>query len=578
MTAGVESKRSRLKVLACFVLSALLCFALQPGVVWAADDAPSKDSSADAAAPEEPPADDGAAEEPQPVDTGDSGDSGDAGDSSDGGSTDEPAAEDQTDDKTETDPADDADPIEEADVEDGADDAADADDADPDDAVPADEEEEALPAEAEDEKADDKEAKDKKKSKDDSESDDDSDDGSLSSWAQGRLDKAQEGINDSDAALGRVPGALGSLRSAKAVYDETKDELDSMVAEYTSAGERMKDSKLRSETARPAAKLAQAELDALDGLDPHTYAVKKGMSVLEARNDEELLRWIAESADAAADSADSVYAESKKTQEDLTESIKQQEQVVAEALMAANDCAYEAEVACSESRSGEVAAKEALAELDENIKEANDARDELESVIDSHDGVRQGAYSTLDEWYDDLDKRAGADEGRLTFGTGLEFTMEKDAFVKKWGAVIDAYYAEIGNPPLGGYGETMAAEAWEWKIDPRLCAAVSFTESGGGAACIRHCNAWGWGAADSDPYNLASEWGSWEEAIAAWHSGMGTNGMGLATARSVDELGSSYAGAPHWSSNVVNAMDRMEDLAAAQESPSSPLTLAQPSE
>ena len=41
-----------------------------------------------------------------------------------------------------------------------------------------------------------------------------------------------------------------------------------------------------------------------------------------------------------------------------------------------------------------------------------------------------------------------------------------------------------------------------------------------GAYCIRPHNAWGWGAADSDPYGLASEWSSWEEAIDAHVKGL----------------------------------------------------------
>ena len=38
--------------------------------------------------------------------------------------------------------------------------------------------------------------------------------------------------------------------------------------------------------------------------------------------------------------------------------------------------------------------------------------------------------------------------------------------------------------------------------------------------CIRPHNAWGWGAADSNPYGLASEWDSWETAIEAHIRGL----------------------------------------------------------
>ena len=62
--------------------------------------------------------------------------------------------------------------------------------------------------------------------------------------------------------------------------------------------------------------------------------------------------------------------------------------------------------------------------------------------------------------------------------------------------------------------------AWKHCIDPRWSAAISNTESSKGAVCIRPHNAWGWGAADSDPYNLAFDWGSWAEAIDAHAKGL----------------------------------------------------------
>jgi hypothetical protein len=73
---------------------------------------------------------------------------------------------------------------------------------------------------------------------------------------------------------------------------------------------------------------------------------------------------------------------------------------------------------------------------------------------------------------------------------------------------------------LEGQGKNFAASAWKYCIDPRWSAAISNTESGKGAVCIRAHNVWGWGAADSDPYNLAVEWSSWEEAIDAHAKGL----------------------------------------------------------
>ena len=93
----------------------------------------------------------------------------------------------------------------------------------------------------------------------------------------------------------------------------------------------------------------------------------------------------------------------------------------------------------------------------------------------------------------------------------------QEEFIGEWAPRIDAY---LEGSPLAGQGENFAKSAWKWCIDPRWSAAISNTESSKGSFCIRPHNAWGWGAADSDPYNLASEWKSWEEAIDAHARGL----------------------------------------------------------
>ena len=77
-----------------------------------------------------------------------------------------------------------------------------------------------------------------------------------------------------------------------------------------------------------------------------------------------------------------------------------------------------------------------------------------------------------------------------------------------WGARIDAYLA---GSPLGGYGATFAAAAWDYGVDPSWSPAISNTESSKGLYCFYPHNAWGWGAIS---------WGSWEEAIYAHVAGL----------------------------------------------------------
>ena len=100
---------------------------------------------------------------------------------------------------------------------------------------------------------------------------------------------------------------------------------------------------------------------------------------------------------------------------------------------------------------------------------------------------------------------------------GADWHAHRDDFIAEWSRRLDDY---LEGTPLEGQGVNFAASAWKYCIDPRWSAAISNTESSKGQFCIRPHNAWGWGAADSDPYNLAAEWGSWEEAIDAHAAGL----------------------------------------------------------
>ena len=100
---------------------------------------------------------------------------------------------------------------------------------------------------------------------------------------------------------------------------------------------------------------------------------------------------------------------------------------------------------------------------------------------------------------------------------GANWYMSKDEFIAEWAPRIDAY---LEGTPMAGTGESFARAAWLNCIDPRWSPAISNIESGKGSKCIRPFNAWGWGAADSDPKNLAAEWSSWDEAINAHVEGL----------------------------------------------------------
>lgn len=120
----------------------------------------------------------------------------------------------------------------------------------------------------------------------------------------------------------------------------------------------------------------------------------------------------------------------------------------------------------------------------------------------------------------DFDLAATGDTAALDDGADWRSTREQ--FIAEWAPRIDAYFE---GSPLYGQGANFAKSAWKYCIDPRWSAAISNTESSKARVCIRPHNAWGWGAADSDPYNLAAEWDTWEEAIDAHARGL-ANGYG----------------------------------------------------
>ncbi|WP_211236185.1 CMP-2-keto-3-deoxyoctulosonic acid synthetase [Parvibacter caecicola] len=122
----------------------------------------------------------------------------------------------------------------------------------------------------------------------------------------------------------------------------------------------------------------------------------------------------------------------------------------------------------------------------------------------------------------------------------VDFSIGRDAFIEEWGSRIDDY---LSGTTLAGYGETFAAAAWEYGVDPRWSPAISNTESGNGKVCFLPHNAWGWGS---------SSWGNWTDAIYSHVRGL-ANGYGFT-------ISYSFAGkycppfTDHWYNNTLSQM------------------------
>ena len=282
----------------------------------------------------------------------------------------------------------------------------------------------------------------------------------------------------------------------------------------------------------------------------------------------DLVKWSSDISKRESD-AHSELASRQKALEDLNakaqsldKKIEKRQGSIEKAVASGNDKAVELEKADSESRMADEDAAQQVEKLDTEKPKAKAAVEDVEKTVKRHDATRSSSREALASWYDQVDDISNV-ESSLIFGTGVDFALAEEDFVGKWGNAIDAFYEQFGSeagftPPLAGQGKTMAKYAYEYKVDPRLCAAVSIIESSGGKHCIKAHNAWGWGAADSDPYGGAASWGSWDEAIREWHKGMTESNTGLATAGSVSELGEIYCSSAHWAKGVSEQFEKID--------------------
>lgn len=131
------------------------------------------------------------------------------------------------------------------------------------------------------------------------------------------------------------------------------------------------------------------------------------------------------------------------------------------------------------------------------IADANKAADDMDSIQD-----------TLESQISQAKEEAAARAAKVAPISDVidtdGWSDDKIDFVIEWAPRIDSY---LSGRTLSGYGAHFAAAAYDYDVDPRVGAAISVIESGGGDVCFRPCNAWGWGS---------SSWGSWEEAIDGW--------------------------------------------------------------
>lgn len=165
--------------------------------------------------------------------------------------------------------------------------------------------------------------------------------------------------------------------------------------------------------------------------------------------------------------------------------------------------------------------KEQREDLETELEEAHASlvsdRDEAETAAKTAEAALENAQEAREE------AQRKAAEMVLRFSgigpgpDGADWGVEEGVFAEVWGKRIDAY---LEGTPMAGLGTSFARAAWRYGVDPRWSPAISYIESSNGRYCIKPHNAWGWGAADSDPEGLALSWNSWDEAIDAHVRGL----------------------------------------------------------
>lgn len=334
-------------------------------------------------------------------------------------------------------------------------------------------------------------------------------------------------------ALAELPSLMNKLERASKDYDRAYAEYQSAADALANAEQTISADQEAITRAQKALDTAQSELDSEKG--GSIWDILRGTtSVEKAETHDYLLNVIIEDRTSFIQEKQQELDERNQAHQGLSDDADAKKAAFNDALSQTNKAAFAVEKsACALPRTG--------------------------------NKLRASAQSATSAWYDKVNKLSGIDS-KLVFGTGADFSLDKDAFVVKWAAAIDSFFAQYDgrsgvSSPLKGCGKEMAEQAYEQKVDPRLCAAVSVVESSAGVYCIKPHNAWGWGAADSNPYAGAASWTSWDGAIESWHKGLVGSKTGMASAGSVSRLGGIYCSSWDWPSKVIDEMQRISDLA-----------------
>ena len=106
----------------------------------------------------------------------------------------------------------------------------------------------------------------------------------------------------------------------------------------------------------------------------------------------------------------------------------------------------------------------------------------------------------------------------------------------------------------------MARKAYALRMDPRLCAAVSMTETAGGSNCAYENNAWNFKDFGEDgSYDMAT-WDSFDKAIDEWCEGLLDSKIQYSKTSCLSAFGDIYSTDSKWTVRTAEYMQAISDL------------------
>lgn len=116
-------------------------------------------------------------------------------------------------------------------------------------------------------------------------------------------------------------------------------------------------------------------------------------------------------------------------------------------------------------------------------------------------------------------------------------------------------FLEKQNSPLAEHADTFIENADKYNLDWKLVAAIAGLESGYGHHIpYNSYNAWGWGVYGDNVIRFSS----WDDGIETLSKGLRERYMNERGAKTIAEIGRTYAASPTWAVRVESIMNKID--------------------